>query len=235
MVLRVENLVVHYGKVTALQGISFVVDDLDVVALIGANGAGKSTTLRTISGLCGSSSGRIWFKDKRIDLLSPERIVALGLAHVPEGRRVFPDLTVFENLQNGAFLVKDRTKNTRSLDSIFSYFPRLAERRTQFVKTLSGGEQQMLAICRALMSCPELLLLDEPSLGLSPLLTQEVGRILLEISKNDVSVVLVEQNAELALHLADKGLVLETGRIVMEGIASTLHRNEHVRSAYLGG
>ena len=235
MVLRVENLVVHYGKVTALQGISFVVDDLDVVALIGANGAGKSTTLRTISGLCGSSSGRIWFKDKRIDLLSPEKIVALGLAHVPEGRRVFPDLTVFENLQNGAFLVKDRTKNTRSLDSIFSYFPRLAERRTQFVKTLSGGEQQMLAIGRALMSCPELLLLDEPSLGLSPLLTQEVGRILLEISKNDVSVVLVEQNAELALHLADKGLVLETGRIVMEGIASTLHRNEHVRSAYLGG
>jgi branched-chain amino acid transport system ATP-binding protein len=235
MLLRVENLVVHYGKIAALRGISFAIDDLEIVTLIGANGAGKSTALRTISGLCRPSEGEIWFEDARIDLLPPESIVALGISHVPEGRRVFPDMTVLENLRLGAFLVRDGAKIARTLDRVYGYFPRLAERRRQLAKTLSGGEQQMLAIGRALMSGPRLLLLDEPSLGLSPVLTQEIGRILLEINNEDVSIILVEQNAELALQLAHKGFVLETGSIVLEGPTTTLHRHEHVRAAYLGG
>lgn len=235
MMLRIDNLEVYYGKVAALRGISMTVDDLDIVTLIGANGAGKSTTLRTISGLCRPSAGEIWFEDRRIDRLPPEEIVAMGIAHVPEGRRVFPDMTVLENLRLGAFLIRDHARVARNLDDVFAYFPRLAERRKQLAKTLSGGEQQMLAIGRALMSSPRLLLLDEPSLGLSPVLTQEIGRILVKINQHEVTIILVEQNAELALQLADKGLVLETGRIVMEGAASALHRHEHVRTAYLGG
>jgi branched-chain amino acid transport system ATP-binding protein len=235
MLLRVENLAVHYGKVAALRGISFNVDDLDIITLIGANGAGKSTTLRAISGLCRPTKGDIWFEDRRIDRLAPEQIVAMGIAHVPEGRRVFPDMTVFENLQLGAFLINDRTKVARNLTSVLEFFPRLAERRRQLAKTLSGGEQQMLAIGRALMSNPRLLLLDEPSLGLSPVMTQEIARILVGINQREVTIILVEQNAELALQMADRGVVLETGRIVMEGAASALHRHEHVRAAYLGG
>ncbi len=235
MLLRVENLVVHYGKIAALRGISFAIDELEIVTLIGANGAGKSTALRTISGLCRPSEGEIWYEDTRIDLLPPESIVARGISQVPEGRRVFPDMTVLENLRLGAFLVRDGGKVSRTLDRVYGYFPRLAERRGQLAKTLSGGEQQMLAIGRALMSGPRLLLLDEPSLGLSPVLTQEIGRILFEINNEDVSIILVEQNAELALQLAHKGFVLETGSIVLEGPTTALHRHEHVRAAYLGG
>jgi len=232
---RVDRLFVHYKKVAALRGISLCIGDGDIVTLIGANGAGKSTTLRAISGLVRPSSGAIWFDGRRIDGLPAEKIVGMGIAHVPEGRRVFPELTVLENLHTGAFLRKDRAAIARDLDEVFHRFPRLAERRRQLAKTLSGGEQQMLAMGRALMSRPRLLLLDEPSLGLSPVLVKEIARIVLDINRRGVPVILVEQNAELALRLASYGYVLETGSIAVEGKASELHEHEHVRAAYLGG
>ncbi len=206
-----------------------------ILTIIGANGAGKSTTLRAISGLVKLSAGEIRYHGRRIDGLAPEKLVALGIAQVPEGRRVFPDLTVLENLMTGAFLRQDQDGIARDLDAVFGHFPRLEERKSQWAKTLSGGEQQMLAMGRALMSGPKLLLLDEPSLGLSPIMVAEIVKIILEINKRGVPVILVEQNAEMALRLADYAYVLETGAVALEGAAAELHENDHVRRAYLGG
>jgi branched-chain amino acid transport system ATP-binding protein len=235
MLLEINNVHVHYNKVAALKGIDMEVPDDGIVTIIGANGAGKSTTLRSISGLARISMGEIVFAGKRIDGLAPERIVALGIAHVPEGRRVFPGLTVEENLRTGAFLRSDTTEIEKDLDEVFRHFPRLKERRRQWARALSGGEQQMLAIGRALMSRPKMLVLDEPSMGLSPVMVQEIARIIRDIVARGVPVVLVEQNAELALRLARFAYVLETGSIALQGPAHELHDNEHVRRAYLGG
>jgi branched-chain amino acid transport system ATP-binding protein len=235
MLLDLDNATVHYQKVAALKGVSLGVPEGAVVTIIGANGAGKSTTLRAISGLVRLSDGEIRFEDQRIDRLPAEKIVARGIAHVPEGRRVFPDLSVYENLMTGAFLRRDRAAVASDLESIYDRFPRLRERRSQWARTLSGGEQQMLAIGRALMSRPRMLLLDEPSMGLAPLIVQEIARIIAEINRQGVPVVLVEQNAELALQLARYAYVLETGRVALEGEAERLRRDDHVRRAYLGG
>ena len=234
MLLEVRDATVHYHKVAALRGVSLDVPDGSVVTIIGANGAGKSTLLRAISGLESLSEGEIRFGGERIDGTLPEKVVALGIAQVPEGRRIFPDLTVQENLNTGAYLRRDREQVARDLDGVFEHFPRLRERRRQWAKTLSGGEQQMLAIGRALMSNPRLLLLDEPTIGLSPVLVQEMARIIKEIHARGVPVVLVEQNAELALRLADYAYVLEIGSVALHGPASDLHENDHVRRAYLG-
>jgi branched-chain amino acid transport system ATP-binding protein len=234
MLLSLKDVHVHYNKIAALQGVSIDVEEGDFVTLIGSNGAGKSTTLRTISGLERPSSGEIRFKDEPIHRLTPDRILKLGIAQVPEGRRIFKDLSVLENLHLGAFTRSDQAAIKRDLDSVFGHFPRLLERRQQLGQTLSGGEQQMLSIGRALMSDPTLLLLDEPSLGLAPIVVEEIANILLEINKRGVAVVLVEQNAELALQLARHGYVLETGSIALQGEASGLANNEHVKTAYLG-
>ena len=235
MLLEVDGAEVHYHKVAALKGLSLAVPEGGIVTIIGANGAGKSTTLRAISGLVKLSAGEIRYHGRRIDGLAPEKLVALGIAQVPEGRRVFPDLTVLENLMTGAFLRKDQDGIARDLDAVFAHFPRLEERKSQWGKTLSGGEQQMLAMGRALMSGPKLLLLDEPSLGLSPIMVAEIAKIILEINQRGVPVILVEQNAEMALRLADYAYVLETGAVALEGTAAELHENDHVRRAYLGG
>jgi branched-chain amino acid transport system ATP-binding protein len=235
MLLEIDDVHVHYHKVAALKGIDMEVPDDGIVTIIGANGAGKSTTLRAISGLVGISKGAIVFAGKRIDGLAPEKIVALGIAHVPEGRRVFPGLTVEENLRTGAFLRSDTAEIEKDLDEVFLHFPRLKERRKQWARSLSGGEQQMLAIGRALMSRPKMLVLDEPSMGLSPVMVQEIARIVRDIVHRGVPVVLVEQNAELALQLARFAYVLETGSIALQGPAHELHDNAHVRRAYLGG
>jgi len=206
-----------------------------IVTLIGANGAGKSTALRAISGLIAISSGEILLGEKKINGLSPQEIVRSGIAHVPEGRRVFPYMTVKENLKLGAFRRKDKEGIRNDLEGVFEHFPVLRDRRSQSAGSLSGGEQQMLAIGRALMSQPLLLLLDEPSLGLAPLMVKEVGRIIREINQKNVGIILVEQNAQMALRLAHKGYVLETGSVVLQGEASELIDNEHVKKAYLGG
>lgn len=234
MLLEIKNVKVHYNKVAALKGISMAVPDQGIVTIIGANGAGKTTTLRAISGLVRISEGEIVFAGERIDRLAPEKIVALGIAHVPEGRRVFPDLTVEENLRTGAFLRSDKDLIEVDLEDVFTRFPRMKERRGQWARSLSGGEQQMLAIGRALMSRPKMLILDEPSMGLSPVMVQEVAHVIRDIVERGVPVVLVEQNAELALKLARFAYVLETGKVALEGPASELHDNEHVRQAYLG-
>jgi branched-chain amino acid transport system ATP-binding protein len=236
MLLSIEDASVHYQKVAALKGVSLKVDERSIVTIIGANGAGKSTTLRAISGLVKLSDGAIRFDGARIDGRPPERIVAMGIRHVPEGRRVFPELTVYENLMTGAFLRRDRAGIETDLEEVFVHFPQLKERRTQWAKTLSGGEQQMLAIGRALMGRPKLLLLDEPSMGLAPLLVQEIGRMIVRINRErGVPVVLVEQNAALALELARYAYVLETGTVALQGPAAELRTNDHVRRAYLGG
>ena len=234
MLLELKGVDVHYNKVQAISNISIQIDEGQIVTLIGANGAGKSTTLRTISGLKRASSGSVWFDGERIDRLAPEKIVRLGIAHVPEGRQIFPELSVNENLITGAYLRRDKDGIVRDLEEVQEHFPILKERRNQRARTLSGGEQQMLAMGRALMSNPRLILMDEPSLGLSPVMVQEVANIICEINAKGVPVVLVEQNAELALSLASYGYVLETGRIALEGKAEELHENEHVRHAYLG-
>ncbi len=235
MLLEIDNASVHYNKVQALKSISLAVPEGGIVTIIGANGAGKTTTLRAISGLVRLSDGEIRFQGDRIDRLPPEKIVRAGIAQVPEGRRCFPELTVQENLLVGAFLRKDKAGVMRDLEGVFHRFPRLKERRGQMAKTMSGGEQQMLAIGRALMSAPKLLLLDEPSMGLSPVMVQEIARIVLAIRRQGIPVVLVEQNAELALRLANQAYVLETGSVVLAGPAQELHEDDHVRRAYLGG
>jgi len=234
MLLSIEGASVHYKKAAALRSVTMAVPEGGIVTIIGGNGAGKTTTLRAISGLVKLSAGEIRYADRRIDGMAPERIVGLGIAHVPEGRRVFPELSVEENLRTGAFLRSDKAGIERDLEGVFGHFPRLRERRRQWGKTLSGGEQQMLAMGRALMSSPKLLLLDEPSMGLAPVMVQEIARIIVDINKQGVPVVLVEQNAELALRLADYAYVLETGAIALEGAAEQLHENDHVRRAYLG-
>ncbi len=234
MQLEVTDLKVDYHNIAALKGISFTVPDGAFVTIIGSNGAGKSTTLRTISGLVKPSAGFISVDGERIDSLAADKIVAMGISHVPEGRRIFKDLTVIENLHLGAFIYKDQDRIDRDLDEVYSHFPRLRERKNQHARTLSGGEQQMLSIGRALMSRPKVLLLDEPSLGLAPLVVQEIGEILQEINKAGVTVILVEQNADLALRLVDYGHVLENGRIIMSDKAENLANNDHVRKAYLG-
>jgi len=234
MLLQLNNVGVHYNKVAALTGVDIGVPEGGAVTIIGANGAGKTTMLRAVSGLVKPSSGEIWFNGERVDHLPADQLVARGIAHVPEGRRIFKDMTVYENLMTGAFLRPDSARVQRDMAYVFEHFPRLAERRGQWAKTLSGGEQQMLATGRALMSRPRMLLLDEPSMGLSPLLVQEIMRVLLDLMKDGLTALLVEQNAELALRLTDYAYVLETGRVVMHAPSNELHENEHVREAYLG-
>ncbi len=235
MLLEIRDIEVRYQKIAALKGVSMAVPAGGIVTIIGANGAGKTTALRAISGLEPLTAGEIHFDDARIDGLPPEEIVRRGIAHVPEGRRVFPDLTVEENLRTGAFLRTEKAAVEASLADVFARFPRLAERRRQWARSMSGGEQQMLAIGRALMSAPRVLLLDEPSMGLSPVMVQEIARIVTGISAQGTPVVLVEQNAEMALLLAQYAYVLETGAVALEGPAGDLHENDHVRRAYLGG
>ena len=232
--LRAENLRTNYGRVEALRGIDLIVEEGEILTIIGANGAGKSTTLRTISGLVSPASGCIFFLERRIDGLKAYTIVFLGISHVPEGRRIFPRMTVLENLKMGAFLRRDGKEREENLAKVYHHFPILKVRLNQRGGTLSGGEQQMLAIGRALMSNPKLLLLDEPSLGLAPLVIIEIARIIKEINQRGVTVILVEQKANLALRLADRGYVLETGKIVLQGKASDLVNDEHVKEAYLG-
>jgi branched-chain amino acid transport system ATP-binding protein len=234
MLLEVRDLVVHYGGVAAVKGVSFQVPEGTVVSLIGANGAGKSTILRTLSGLKAPTRGEIRFQGQPIAGSSPHEIVRLGMAHVPEGRRLFPKMTVRENLLMGAYLQPDKRAAGETFAMVFEHFPRLLERLTQRAGSLSGGEQQMLAIGRALMARPKLLLLDEPSLGLSPLMTAEIGRIIREINQRQVSIVLVEQNARLALTLGHRGYVLETGAVVLEGDTAKLLADDRVKRAYLG-
>ncbi|MCY7089098.1 ABC transporter ATP-binding protein [Streptococcus oralis] len=233
--LKVENLSVHYGMIQAVRGVSFEVNEGEVVSLIGANGAGKTTILRTLSGLVRPSAGKIQFLGKEIQKLPAQKIVAGGLSQVPEGRHVFPGLTVMENLEMGAFLKKDREENQANLKKVFSRFPRLEERKNQDAATLSGGEQQMLAMGRALMSTPKLLLLDEPSMGLAPIFIQEIFDIIQDIQKQGTTVLLIEQNANKALAISDRGYVLETGKIVLSGTGKELASSEEVRKAYLGG
>lgn len=234
MLLEARNIAVNYGSISAIRDISVAVPEGKIVTIIGGNGAGKTTTLRALSGMVPIKAGEIYFDGKRIDGLTADKVVAHGIAHVPEGRRIFPDMTVEENLRTGAFLRRDHAKVERDLEDVFARFPRLKERRTQRAQTMSGGEQQMLAIGRALMSDPRVLLMDEPSMGLAPVIVEEIARIIEEINRRGLSVVLVEQNAELALELADQAYVLETGNMALEGPAHELHDNEHVRAAYLG-
>ena len=235
MLLEVKDLRVHYDGVEALKGISLEVGEGEIVSLVGANGAGKSTTLRAISGLKTPTGGEIWFEENRIDHFLPQDIVKLGIGHVPEGRNPFPYMTVLENLKLGAFLRKDKDGIDNDLEQLFSHFPVLKDRRMQQAKTLSGGEQQMLVIARALMGKPNLLLMDEPSLGLAPAMVQGIGRIVLDINQRGTSILLVEQNARLALRVAYRGYVLETGAVVLHGGGEELLHSEHVKRAYLGG
>ena len=234
--LKVENLVVRYGMIEAVKGISFHVDDGEIVTLIGANGAGKTTTMHAISGLLKPAGGSILLDDKDLVKIAPDKIVSLGLAQVPEGRRVFAEQTVHENLLLGAFHRKDTDGIQKDEEMVFDLFPRLKERSTQAAGTLSGGEQQMLAMGRALMSSPKILLLDEPSMGLSPLLVKEIFHIIETINKEKgVTVLLVEQNARMALSIADRAYVLETGKITLEGTGEQLASDPRVQKAYLGG
>lgn len=237
--LKVSDLKVNYGVIQAIKGISFEINSGEVIALIGANGAGKTTILNGITGLVPIKSGSIEFAvgdDEYVDLtkIPAHKIVSLGMAHVPEGRRVFSELTVYENLEMGAYTRKDKTEIDNNLKKVYERFPRLEERKTQVAGTLSGGEQQMLAIGRALMSNPSIILMDEPSMGLSPILVEEIFDIISEISKGGTTVFLVEQNARKALSIADRAYVLETGNIVLSGDAKELMNNESVKKAYLG-
>lgn len=235
VMLQIDNIDVYYGKIQALRGVSLDVNEGEVVALIGSNGAGKSTTLRTISGLLRPKQGSITYKGQRIDALPPHDIVRLGVVHCPEGRRIFGSLSVNENLRLGAASQSDRGLNERTRREVYELFPRLEERQSQLASTLSGGEQQMLAIGRALMSQPKVLLLDEPSLGLAPLLVDSVFAIIRRIKEQGVTMLLVEQNAWQALELADRGYVMETGKIILADKADALLANPQVEQAYLGG
>ena len=235
MILRVRDITVHYWKVAAVRNVSLEIEEGRIITLVGANGAGKSTILKTISGLKTPTSGQIFFRHDRIDRLPTQEIVKLGISNVPEGRRLFPRMTVLENLMMGAYLRRERRDIDRDRKRVFHYFPVLGEREKQLAGSLSGGEQQMLAIGRSLMSDPKLLLLDEPSIGLSPLVSQTIAKIIKTINQEGVSILLVEQNAKLALGLAYKGYVLETGAVVLEGETKELLKSEAVKSAYLGG
>jgi branched-chain amino acid transport system ATP-binding protein len=235
MLLQVKDLNVYYGAIHALQGISFHVEKGEIVTLIGANGAGKSTTLNTLSGLVRARSGSVKFEGQELTTTPPYDIVSMGIVQVPEGRKIFAPLTVMENLDMGAFSRQDSAAIRKSLERVFKSFPRLKERLTQYGGTLSGGEQQMLAMGRGLMADPELLLLDEPSMGLAPLLVEEIFAIIQEINAQGTSILLVEQNAQMALSIADRAYVLETGRIVIEGSAKEVADNPEVKVAYLGG
>lgn len=232
--LSLKNIVVHYGGVQALKGISIEIQEGSITCLIGANGAGKSTTLRAISGMAPLSSGEIWFQGRRIDGMEPEEIVDLGIGHVPEGKKLFLEMSVRDNLLSGAYLRRDKDRIQEDLKRIFRYFPALYRAYDRLASNMSGGEQQMIAIGRGLMAAPKLLLLDEPSLGLSPLLTLEVGRIIKQIAVEGVSILLIEQNAGLALSLAQKCFVLETGSITLEGTSRDIQSNPYIKEAYLG-
>ena len=232
--LQVTDLKVNYGVIPALKGISFEVGEGEVIALIGANGAGKTTTLHTLTGLIQAASGKIEFEGKDITRTPAHKIVTMGMVHVPEGRHVFPDMTVYQNLMLGAFTRRDKAEISANLEMVYGRFPRLKERAKQVAGTLSGGEQQMLAIGRALVSRPSLLMLDEPSMGLAPILVEQVFSIIQEIHRSGVTVLLVEQNARMALSIADRGYVLETGRVVLTGPGKELLANDSVRKAYLG-
>jgi branched-chain amino acid transport system ATP-binding protein len=233
-VLRVEALEVAYGKIQALWGISVEIPEGEIVAVVGANGAGKTTMLKTLSGLLRPMAGRISLDDRRIDVLSPAEIVGLGVVHVPEGRKLFPEMTVLDNLLVGGYPAGARSRRPQRLEHVFTVFPRLAERRRQLAGTLSGGEQQMVAIGRGLMAGPRILMLDEPSLGLAPIMVQEMFGVIGEINRIGVSVLLVEQNTEHALALAHRGFVLESGRVALSGTGRELLASPQVREAYLG-
>ena len=232
--LEVKNLEVYYGVIQAIKGISFHVEEGEVIALIGANGAGKTTTLQTITGMLNAKAGSIQFEGTELTKIPGHKIVSMGMAHVPEGRRVFAQLSVLENLKLGAYTRKDKTEIEESLKRVYKSFPRLEERKNQLAGTISGGEQQMLAMGRALMSKPRIVLMDEPSMGLSPIFVEEIFNIIKEISAEGTTVLLVEQNAKKALSIADRAYVLETGKIVLEGDAKDLLNDESIKKAYLG-
>ncbi len=232
--LEVKDLQVFYGMIQAIKGISFEVNEGEVIALIGANGAGKTTTLQTITGMLSAKAGHVIFEGQDITRVPGHKIVTMGMAHVPEGRRVFANLTVYENLKMGAYTRKDKDEIARNLEMVYKSFPRLEERKNQSAGTLSGGEQQMLAMGRALMSNPRIILMDEPSMGLSPIFVEEIFHIIEEISSKGTTVLLVEQNAKKALSIADRAYVLETGTIALSGDAKDLMSNEQIRKAYLG-
>ena len=232
--LEVRDLQVYYGMIHAIKGISFDVNQGEVIALIGANGAGKTTTLHTITGLLAPKSGSVLFEGKDITKVPAHKIVSMGMAHVPEGRRVFAELSVYDNLKLGAYTRKDKKEIEETLARVYKSFPRLEERKNQLAGTLSGGEQQMLAMGRALMSKPKIILMDEPSMGLSPILVEEIFHIIREISAGGTTVLLVEQNAKKALAIADRAYVLETGNIVLSGDAKEMMNNDSIKKAYLG-
>ncbi len=234
-ILEINNLEVSYGNIKAVKGISLSVSEGQIVAILGSNGAGKTSTLRTISGLVKASGGEVVYNQSKITNSTPNKIAKLGISQSPEGRQVFPDLTVEENLRTGAFVLNNKAEIQKNFKQVYSYFPRLEERKNQLAGTLSGGEQQMLAISRALMSSPKLILLDEPSLGLAPLIVRDIMNIVSEIRDNGVSVLIVEQNALQTLKIADYAYVLEVGEISMEGKASDLIKDEKLIEAYLGG
>ena len=232
--LEIKDIEVYYGMIQAIKGISFEVNEGEVIALIGANGAGKTTILHTITGLLSPKKGSVVFEGKDITKVPAHKIVSLGMAHVPEGRRVFAELSVYENLKMGAYTRKDKEETAKTLEMVYKRFPRLEERKNQPAGTLSGGEQQMLAMGRALMSRPRIILMDEPSMGLSPIFVNEIFDIIKQVSAGGTTVLLVEQNAKKALSIADRGYVLETGKIVLEGKAQELLEDESVKKAYLG-
>ena len=232
--LEVNDLEVYYGVIQAIKGISFHVDKGEVVALIGANGAGKTTTLQTVTGLLSPKSGQVLFEEREITKVPAHKIVSMGMAHVPEGRRVFAELSVYENLKMGAYTRNDKSEIEESLKNVYKRFPRLEERKNQMAGTLSGGEQQMLAMGRALMSRPKIILMDEPSMGLSPIMVNEIFDIIRSVSESGTTVLLVEQNAKKALSIADRAYVLETGNITLEGNAKDLLEDDSIKKAYLG-
>lgn len=233
--LEVKNLSVHYGMIQAVRNVDFTVNEGEIVSLIGANGAGKSTILKTLSGLIHPSEGEILYLGENIASTSAKKIVEKGLVQVPEGRHVFPGLTVKENLELGAFLRKDKEEIQKDMEAVFERFPILKERKDQDAQTLSGGEQQMLAMGRALMSCPKLLLLDEPSMGLAPIFIREIFKIIQEIQKTGTTVLLIEQNAKMALSISNRAYVLETGSVVLSGTGQELLESDEIQKAYLGG
>ena len=232
--LKVTDLIVNYGVIQAIKGVSFEVNEGEIIALIGANGAGKTTILQTVTGLISPKSGKIEFEGKEITKTPAHKILTLGMAHVPEGRRVFADLTVYENLIMGAYTRKDKNEINESIREVYQRFPRLEERKNQLAGTLSGGEQQMLAMGRALMSHPKIILMDEPSMGLSPIFVNEIFKIIQDVSAGGTTVLLVEQNAKKALSIADRAYVLETGNIVLDAEASVLMEDDSIKKAYLG-